>query len=260
MPFWVWIAGGGGILLLLLLLLCCLCCCCPCCPCARKKKKRNDAVGGFDNPDMDDYYTDIHEQSYADIPNETIQGSGTNGHAGVHATDTSLTNGAATTSGANGHAGRNLPTGAVPIIGAAGSGGAPPVLYRKPKLYKKSAGRKAPAPDPETGIDTRFEMNDSNVKTGILRAVNRLRNRLSSIRWSGQNQDKPEDVYTEVGDGNVPSYGDANKANRAQKQKVEVPLQTHKLPRGFAPASHTVPVGLVKQSWGRAKHNKYLGK
>ena len=142
----------------------------------------------------------------------------------------------------------------------------PPLVARKVQLRKKPP---APPPDPT------FELSGGTAAqaTMIQRLANRLRKGISSIRWSGHHgggdhgdgghhqgggggrtakdmanrkkrnsQHDPSAMVTD-GDANGSNHIDDVKQHKKEpRKKIDIPPNTHKMPRGFAPASHCVPI------------------
>ena len=238
------VAAGlaAGFLFLLLLGLCLLLFC------IRKPKKEKQAAAGEDN--------------YFDDPNDTVQYA--NMSNGVNGTPmgNGFSNGHT-----NGHA--EPPANGVPVP--------PPVLASESTYANTSPDGSEDAPDDGSGPpgvpvmipvvstnlrkpkkpkelpapknDPTFELGQNEkVATRIHRLANRLRNRLSTIRWSGgpmsaDNAELPPDVP------DAQPY-----TKNKEKKHYDYKPALHNLPRGFAPASHTVPRP-VKDTWGRNKHN-----
>lgn len=114
------------------------------------------------------------------------------------------------------------------------------------KQSKKPTELPAPEKDPT------FELQREKVATRIHRLANRLRNRLSTVRWSGGPIGQDNLVPDANGDPQS-DYKDAVPYTKdTEKKNYEYKPQLHRLPRGFAPASHCVP-NPVKNTWGRNK-------
>ena len=135
----------------------------------------------------------------------------------------------------------------------------------KKKFKKKS---QTPASKPAAKPDSNeFELSgDKKVATVISRLANRLRNRLSSVRFSGSggsrpglpNDESPNNVIVDPSE--TPGYVDPVPPQpKEPKKNGEIPPNTHRMPRGYAPASHNVPRE-VRTTWGKAKSQAELHK
>ena len=161
-----------------------------------------------------------------------------------------------------------MPSGAVPAVGAAAGVaaaatgptiGAIVAARRKSKKQKKNT--KFSELDEAPPQENKFELSPENkVATKIQRAVGRLRNKLSSVRWSGSNQAPPQELtqpeVTDDTQGGSEPDGGVQPQHPPSKNYVWVKPKLHDMPRGFKPASSNVPTGWVKQTWGRAKLKK----
>ncbi|ELU15227.1 hypothetical protein CAPTEDRAFT_187212 [Capitella teleta] len=129
----------------------------------------------------------------------------------------------------------------------------------KKKFKKKAAGAPPPPPKshkPRPTSSSEFELTeDKKVATVIQRLATRLRHRLSSVRFSGTVL--PPDI--ENGDPEpVPDYQPPPTKEKVHRN-IDIPDKPHKMPRGYAPASHNVPRD-VRTTWGKAKGNAELNR
>ncbi|KAK2156705.1 hypothetical protein LSH36_207g07036 [Paralvinella palmiformis] len=111
-------------------------------------------------------------------------------------------------------------------------------INQKYKPKKTWARRKKTIPrDPE------FVFADDKVATRIQRLANRLRNRLSSVRWSsGDKQNDGETAQPTPEQGIDAETVDPVRSGELPKaQKIKGPPIRYQMPRGFAPASHCTP-------------------
>ena len=91
--------------------------------------------------------------------------------------------------------------------------------------------------------DPDFEFaGGDKVATRIQRLANRLRNRLSSVRWSSGDKTDGESTDPAPEEAPNPQIVDPSRSDPLPKaRKVTGPPVLHQMPRGFAPASHCVP-------------------
>ncbi len=117
-----------------------------------------------------------------------------------------------------------------------------------------------------SGVQTIDKKKFKKVATVISRLANRLRNRLSSVRFSGSggsrpglpNDESPNNVIVDPSE--TPGYVDPVPPQpKEPKKNGEIPPNTHRMPRGYAPASHNVPRE-VRTTWGKAKSQAELHK
>ena len=135
----------------------------------------------------------------------------------------------------------------------------PPPIVPDPALLRPGKYRKNPKREPSAPKPNEFEITgDAKVATVIQRLTNRLRNRLSSIRFNDGSNQRPaidteaHEVSPEGATDNT--INNAQHAARRDKTKVDVQPQLHRLPRGFAPASRVVPNTVQKTTWGKSAH------
>ena len=142
----------------------------------------------------------------------------------------------------------------------------PPGPVGKPRKHRYKKRERDPAPPRIDPND--FQLGeDQRVATVIQRLAHRLRNRLSSVRFSGGgggpsgsgDQDNYAPEYDPESADGVPG-GPERGRGAGPKRNIVVPPQLHRPPRGFAPASHSVPLGALKSSWGPGKHQRVMGK
>ena len=258
---WLYAVIGGAAALLLLFLICMIGLC------AARRKKTPPPAATTVEAESPTYENVDNEQAYMNGGTETATVNGSavpNGIppppaapappppedttvARVHYTNNGYTpdeNGSATTT--MGPAVAVLPAGPV----------AKPT--RKTRYKKKDNPPKVDPNDFQLG-------EDQKVATVIQRLAHRLRNRLSSVRFSGDpnppggdQQNHVPEYDPEAADG-VPG-GPERGRGPGPKKNITYPPQLHRPPRGYAPASHAVPVGALKSSWGRGKHAKIMGK
>ena len=132
---------------------------------------------------------------------------------------------------------------------------------RKTRYKRRDNSAKPGKPDPND-----FQLGeDQKVATVIQRLAHRLRNRLSSVRFSGGpvppggDQENQVPQYDPESADAVPG-GPERGTGPGPKRHITYPPQLHRPPRGYAPASHSIPLGALKSSWGRGKHAKVMGK
>lgn len=108
-----------------------------------------------------------------------------------------------------------------------------------------------------------FDLTDNGkVATVIQRIVGRMRNKLSSVKWTemdgrsaaGRDQ-QPPDITLNMPVGGGQMMSEKGLKTAMGKRRVYIPPKLHEPPRGWAPASHNVPTGL-RSAWGRVKSGK----
>ena len=259
---WMYALIGGIAALFLLFLICMIGLC------AVRRKKTPPPASSIVAAEAPTYENVDNEQQYVNVAGETMTANGTaNGTAvpngippppedpapeppvaRVHYTNNGFTPDESDPGSTNlGPAVAVLPAG--------------PVAKPRKTRYKKKDN--PPKIDPND-----FQLGeDQKVATVIQRLAHRLRNRLSSVRFSGDPTPNPSggdqenqvpEYDPENADG-VPGGPDRSKGP-GPKRNITYPPQLHRPPRGYAPASHSVPLGALKSSWGRGKHAKVMGK
>ncbi len=134
--------------------------------------------------------------------------------------------------------------------------------------FKKNSSKKAPPPIPKTNSKgTLFKIKDNqNVATVLNRVIGKLRKDIRNVEHWTETDDKgvqqaPPDITI-----NMPITS-SNTSISSEKGLKTIPgnrllyMPTPKLhdpPRGWAPASHNVPRGGIKSSWGKAKNTQML--
>ena len=131
----------------------------------------------------------------------------------------------------------------------------------KRQHYRKSNKTTKPASDTAS---SKFELSgDQKVATVIQRLANRLRHGLSSIHFKDNSRPsvstRPEDeaVIDAVAAPSLSATGPERGKNAPDGRMLFIPSKLHKLPRGYAPASHAVP-GAVKNTWGRSRNMQMM--
>ena len=160
--------------------------------------------------------------------------------------------------------------------GSRGSGGMPtgaaatPIAIvggKKPSRFQKRSSKQPAAaqrpPSAKRPEKYTFDLAENQkVATVLQRIVGRMRNKLSSVRWTETDntgmQQQPPDITI-----NMPVTGSNTSLNTEKGMKtlpgsrlVYIPPKLHEPPRGWAPASHNVPMGGIKSSWGKAKNRR----
>lgn len=142
----------------------------------------------------------------------------------------------------------------------------------KRKRFKKQPGAPPPPPTKHnaTPDPAEFELTtDKKVATVIHRLATRLRNRLSSVRFSGHDRPRLDDGENGLdprdSQGADPVQDGCRKPEKKKARPIiDIPDKPHKMPRGYAPASHNRPRE-VRTTWGKAKchaelhHNADMG-
>ncbi len=230
--------------------------------CAFSRRKPKNALASTD-PEDHTYTNDYAEHDYANFDNHTMQDMThtPNGHTYPPPDITANGHAQPYTNGSANHVGETTETSMPPRAPPLPSAAAGILLTgaASAKKIQKKKGRQlaAPSNDPD------FILHENQkVATVINRLANRLRNRLSTIRWHGDDKkpDIPDSQDNEVREtdnqDNSNVHMGPTQGKAVPKKKYVYEPQLHRPPRGYAPASHTVPRP-VKTTWGRAKHRQF---